>query len=162
MGLPRSEIQLDFEQSYRSYLEAQWVRYSAVSAGIAIVLVPVFSLLDWLVYPDWFVAFLIARMLCAIIIAAAVVVAVKWLRKLLPLASVGCLILVQVMIAWMIGVTEGQYSGYYAGLNLPIIGMGLFLPTVFIQTFLFCVLSLILYTGACLAGGGRGVGYPFR
>ena len=161
MGLPRSEIQLDFEQSYRSYLEAQWVRYSAVSAGIAIVLVPVFSLLDWLVYPDWFVAFLIARMLCAIIIAAAVVVAVKWARKLLPLASVGCLILVQVMIALMIGVTEGQYSGYYAGLNLPIIGMGLFLPTVFIQTFLFCVLSLILYTGACLAGGGGELGIPF-
>lgn len=158
---PSPDLQLDFEQAYQSYLGAQWVRYSVVTAGIAIVLVPIFALLDWLVYPEWFVLFLLARVLCAVIIAAVMVGAVKWARKLLPLASVGALILVQVMIAWMIAVTEGQHSGYYAGLNLPLIGMGLFLPTVFMQTFLFCVLSLMLYTGACLAGGGGELGIPF-
>lgn len=151
----------EFERSYAAYLEAQWVRYSTFSAGIATVLVPVFSFLDWLVYPDWFVGFLCARILCAAVIAIVVVATVKGARGLLPPASVGCLVLIQIMIAWMIAVTEGQDSGYYAGLNLPIIGMGLFLPTALLQTMLFCGLSLALYTGACLVGGAGELGIPY-
>ncbi len=151
----------DFGQAYAANVEAQWVHHSKISAGVSIVLVPVFALLDWLVYPDWFLPFLYIRIICAASIPVMVLVALRWARGLLPLASLGCLILIQVMIVWMIAVTDGEYSGYYAGLNLPIIGIGLFLPTVFLQTFLFCLLSLLLYTGACLYAGGGELGIPY-
>lgn len=160
-GPPSPELQPDFEQAFAANLEAQWLRYSKISAGVSIVLVPLFALLDWLVYPEEFVFFLQLRVLCAASILMVVLTAIRWGRRLLPLASVGCLILIQIMIAWMIAVTDGQYSGYYAGLNLPIIGIGLFLPTVFLQTLLFCVLSLLLYTGACLYAGGGELGIPY-
>jgi len=161
LAAPSPDFQPDFDQAFAANLEAQWVRYSKISAGVSIVLVPVFALLDWLVYPEAFFSFLQVRMLCAASILLVVLVAVKWARGLLPYAVVGCLLLIQIMIAWMIASTEGQHSGYYAGLNLPIIGMGFFLPTVFLQTFLFSVLSLLLYTGACLYAGGGELGIPY-
>ena len=58
------------------------------------------------------------------------------------------------MICYMIMVTEGAGSGYYAGLNLPIITMGFFLPTVLLETALFCSLTLVLYLLACAFSGG--------
>jgi signal transduction histidine kinase len=158
---PNLELQPDFDQAFAANLEGKWIYYSKFSAGVSIVLVPLFALLDWLVYPAEFISFLQLRVLCAASILIVFLVSIKWARRLLPLAAIGSLFLVQILVAWMIGVTDGEHSGYYAGLNLPIIGMGFFLPTVLLQTSIFCVLSLLLYTGACLYAGGGELGIPY-
>ena len=150
-----------FDQAYREYLSAQWVRFALVSAGISIVLVPIFAVLDYLVYPEWFFSFLILRLACAAGIALTVSAAVYWSKQAVPLVSVASLIVIQLLIAYMIAITEGERSGYYAGLNLPLIAIGLFLPAVFRESMLFCVFSLFLYVLACLRSESGSLGTPF-
>ena len=139
--------------AYAVYLDEQWIRFAVASASIAITLVPIFAVLDYFVYPEWFLSFLLLRIVCAAIVGIAVAIAVRFGRAVIKPVTIGGFVLIQVMICYMILVTEGTVSGYYAGLNLPIITMGFFLPTLLIETVLFCALSLILYGGACILSG---------
>nr|WP_281427743.1 ATP-binding protein [Methylogaea oryzae] len=50
----------------------------------------------------------------------------------------------------MIYLTDGVYSSYHSGLNLAIIAVGLLLPTSISEAIIFCVLTVILYSAACL------------
>lgn len=135
--------------AYAEYLDEQWIRFAVASASIAITLVPIFAVLDYFVYPDWFLFFLLLRVGCAAIVGVAVAIAVHFGRAATKPVTIGGFVLIQIMICYMILVTEGAASGYYAGLNLPIITMGFFLPTLLMETVLFCLASLVLYGAAC-------------
>jgi signal transduction histidine kinase len=143
----------ELQAAYAKYLDDQWIRFAIASASIANTLVPIFAILDFLVYPAWFHSFLWLRIGCAAIVGVAVAIAVRFGRAVTKPVTIGGFILIQIMICYMIMVTEGARSGYYAGLNLPIITMGFFLPTVLLETVLFCSFSLALYWTACVLAG---------
>lgn len=143
----------ELQAAYAEYLDDQWIRFAVASASIAITLVPIFAVLDYFVYPDWFVGFLWIRILCAAIVGIAVAIAVRFGRAVTKPVTIGGFVLIQVMICYMILMTEGAESGYYAGLNLPIITMGFFLPTLLLETVVFCGLSLFLYGAVCSSVG---------
>lgn len=147
----------ELQAAYARYLDEQWIRFAVASASIAITLVPIFAVLDFFVYREWFQTFLWIRILCAATVGVAVAIAVRFGRAVTKPVTIGGFVLIQVMICYMILVTEGAESGYYAGLNLPIITMGFFLPTLLLETVLFCGLSLFFYGAACLLGGGVGL-----
>ena len=114
--------------AYAVYLQRQWERLAIAAASIAITLVPVFAILDYLVYPEWFESFLSLRVICALGVGAAVVLTVRFASKATKQVAIASFLVIQAMICYMIMVTDGTASGYYAGLNLPIITMGFFLP----------------------------------
>lgn len=143
----------DLSGAYAQYLDEQWIRFAIASASIAITLVPVFAILDFFVYPEWFQTFLWLRIGCAATVGVAVAIAVRFGRAATKPVTIGGFMLIQVMICFMILVTEGARSGYYAGLNLPIITMGFFLPTVLLETAFFCSFSLVLYWAASVLAG---------
>lgn len=143
------DVDLGWDTAYAQYRDSLWLRFSLVAAGISVVMVPIFSALDWVVYPDEFRLFLALRVACAVAVAGLVSVSVVWAREALPAASIASLTLIQVMIGYMIFLTDGPQSGYYAGLNLPIIGLGLFLPATVLQVGAFCLGSATLYGVAC-------------
>ncbi len=147
--------------AYAGHLRDQWVRFAVLSASIAITLVPLFSILDYFVYPSRFLEFLAIRIGCAGFIALAVAVVVRWMTRLVKPVTIASFFLVQLMICYMIVVTEGAHSGYYAGLNLPIITMGFFLPTVLYETAAFCSASVALYVVASLLAPGSELGVKF-
>lgn len=142
------------QPAYVEHLGEQWVVLAIASASIAITLVPIFAILDYFAYPEWFATFLWLRIGCAMFVGVAVAIAVRFGRAATKPVTIGGFVVIQGMICFMIYVTEGAASGYYAGLNLPIITMGFFLPTMVSETMLFCGLTLVLYAAVCLFADG--------
>jgi signal transduction histidine kinase len=132
----------------------QWRRYSGISALVAAILVPAFSVLDYFSYPAHFWTFLAVRIGCSAAIALLATLATSKGGERVQLLTVSWLVLVQAMILYMILVTEGASSNYYTGLSLAIFAMGIILPTKLWETILFCVGTCAAYASASLLGPG--------
>jgi len=65
------------------------------------------------------------------------------------------------MILYMIYVTDGERSTYYAGLNLTVIAIGLLLPTRVGETVMFCLVTYAGYAIACGYHGEGSIGVEF-
>ena len=139
----------EFAPAYQQYLADQWFRFSLIASAIAASLVPVFAILDYLVYPEWFLLFLGLRVCCAVIIVACSLAVSRRFRHLAKPVTVAMFLLVQAMILFMIAVTDGARSTYYAGLNLTVIAIGLLLPTKAEETVAFCLVTYVGYAWAC-------------
>lgn len=135
----------EFVAAYRDHKNAQWLRFSVYSAWLAITLVPGFAILDYLIYPGHMVDFLTLRISCTTIVGMFAVISVRYLESYAKQLTIAGYCLIQLMIAYMIYVTNGPSSSYYAGLNIALIGMGFFLPTVLLETLLFSLVTLALY-----------------
>ncbi len=139
----------EFLQAYAEHRQAQWLRFSVYSAWLAVTLVPGFAVLDYLVYPDQFYFFFLLRNAVTMVVGVLAMISVKLIPAYVKELTIAGYSLIQVMLAYMIAVTEGSSSSYYAGMNIALIGMGFFLPTVLLETFLFSLGTLILYGLAC-------------
>ena len=139
----------DFAPAYRDYIRDQWLRFSLVSTAIAASLVPVFSVLDYYAYPDRFQLFFWLRLSCSVVIVFLSAAVVTRHRALAKPVTVGLFVLIQLMILFMVAVTEGALSTYYAGLNLTVIAIGLLLPTKVGETIAFCLFTIVGYVLAC-------------
>ena len=125
---------------------------SKIGCIVALLLVPAGVTLDFFIYPDKLYDFMLLRLSCDIVISAFLALHfTKWGQRNIKLLSFCWLISVQIMIATMIYQTEGYESTYYAGLNLPIIAIGILLPSSNKESILFCSFSIAIYCVACLA-----------
>ncbi|WP_338844951.1 ATP-binding protein [Massilia sp. W12] len=116
--------------------------------GIALVLLGMG--LDYGLYPMHQLDFAIARIACSILIFAVIMLLrTEWGKQRIQLLTFVWLMLPQIMIAWMISVTEGANSIYYAGLNLAIFASGIVLPFSLWQNLALSAASLLLYILAC-------------
>ncbi|MBI3228621.1 MAG: HAMP domain-containing histidine kinase [Burkholderiales bacterium] len=119
-------------------------------AYICIVMVLAGAVLDYGLYPQHQLDFALARILCSLVIFGAILLLrTNWGRIYTPALTFFWLMMPQVMIAWMISVTEGANSIYYAGLNLAIYASGIALPFSVLQNLLLSALTLVLYVFAC-------------
>ncbi len=144
----------DIKSAYNKYNHTQWLRFSSITAIVAGSLIPIFSILDYYYYPNYFYLFLALRLTCTIAIGALwALTATIAQAHVKPIAIFGA-ILVQSMICYMVFVTEGPDSNYYAGLNLTIIAMGLILPTMLHETILYVLATLLVYIVVCILHGG--------
>ncbi|MGD8429829.1 MAG: histidine kinase dimerization/phospho-acceptor domain-containing protein, partial [Ectothiorhodospiraceae bacterium] len=128
------------------------VSASKIGCIVALVLVPAGATLDYVVYPDQLRAFLLLRLLCDAFLGA--ILALHFTRigqRQIPILTFAWLMACQGMISYMIYVTEGFQSTYYAGLNLAMLGVGILLPTSVPEAILFCAGTLALYTVSCTA-----------
>jgi len=141
----------DLDLAYRKSLDAYWLRLSRVAVFVGMVLVSAGVTLDILVYPDHWRMFALLRLLCD---GLLVVVALLYLtvigRRLFRGLTFFWMLAIQAMICYMIMATEGPLSPYYAGLNLSVLAVGIFLPATVMETFVFSLLTLVLYLFAIL------------
>lgn len=110
--------------------------------------------LDYFVYPELVGKFLIARLICSVLVGIIwflhnTSIGQKYYRVIgLPIA-----LLPSGFIAWMIYVTQGTVSPYYAGLNLILLAISVVVHwTVWESLFSVCVV-LLMYASACFFRG---------
>ena len=149
-ALPPASVLLDKAESYDSALRAFRFEFSRAGAwtGIALVLLGVG--LDHALYPDWTRPFAVARV-CVSVLILAVIAAMRtrFGRHNIQWLTFAWLILPQIMINWMIAVTEGASSIYYSGLTLAIYSSGIVLAFGLWQNIVFGGISYLMYVAAC-------------
>lgn len=137
---------------YAEELREFHLAFSRGGACTCIALVLLGTGLDYALYPHMQAAFAGARLLVSgLILAVVIVLRTPWGRRRVRWLTFLWLLLPQMMIAWMIAVTEGVASIYYAGLNLAIFASGIALGFGLWQNLAFGALSYLLYVLACLA-----------
>ncbi|MEW6161030.1 MAG: ATP-binding protein [Verrucomicrobiota bacterium] len=145
-----TELERLFEESERQVT----VQNYRVGCILGIIFMPAGATLDYFVYRDETWPFLQLRFLCSVLLG------VIWLALKSPfgLRHYRWLGLVEVslplfFISWMIYVTEGADSPYYAGLNLVLMGAGIVLRWGLWDSIAVFLLAMGMYLTACLLHG---------
>ena len=126
------------------------VLHSKVGCVLVLALMPAGVSLDYFVYPDQTVAFFKIRLLVDAVTAGILALHFTQLgRRYIGLLALSWVLLVNFSISWMIYISEGAVSPYYAGLNLVILGVGVLLPWGLLETTFTCIITLAMYAVAC-------------
>ncbi|WP_028105045.1 sensor histidine kinase [Pseudoduganella violaceinigra] len=144
--------------SYEKELSAYHLVSSRACAVTVLVLVLLGMVLDFAIYPEQMLRFAIARVLTAAAILAALALLYTRLgRRYVHLITFTWLTFPQLMIAWMINVTQGTDSLFYAGIILTIFAVGTLFPVGYLYTLGFGLFTMVAYYLAC-ALRAEGVG----
>ena len=149
-----SPDQSAFLAAYRDSDQQLRLRHARAGCVLALILMPAGSFLDYFVYPHWLWPIFEARWICNAFIA--VVFASLFLpigRTNLRILGSAWVIAPAVAISWMIYISQGAISPYYAGLNLVIIIGCLLMPYTLGEAIVVCAIVLALYVAACLMHG---------
>ena len=122
-----------------------------VGCFLVVTLMPVGILLDLFVYPNQVAAFFKIRLLCSVLAAIVwVILFTDAGRKYNRVLGFVVPMLPVVFIAWMIAITEGFASPYYAGLNLVLLAVTAVLHWTFLESVMAVGLVMLVYVGAGL------------
>jgi two-component system sensor histidine kinase PhcS len=139
----------DFYREYEAGVREYRLAFSRSCGYVGVVLVLLGVMLDYALYPGMLWTFLVARVAVAgMILLIVLAMYTPWGKRQAQWLTFLWLFLPQIMIAWMISVTEGADSLYYFGLSLAIFASGT-LPFSFWQNIVFGALSCLLYVVAC-------------
>lgn len=135
---------------YHAELSEFRVTYSKAGCITSIVLVLAGSALDFALYPERVLEFLASRVVVAVM-SGIILVALftRMGRDYVRALTMLWLALPQVMIGWMIAVTDGADSIYFVGLHLALYAVGIILPVSFFEGIGFGLLTVIIYVVAC-------------
>ncbi|MGO4377947.1 sensor histidine kinase [Pseudoduganella sp. RAF53_2] len=149
--------------SYEQELSEYHLMSSRACAVTVIVLVLLGMVLDYAVYPNEMLRFAIARVVTsAAIVAALVLLYTRYGRAHVHVVTFIWLTFPQLMIAWMIHVTQGESSLFYAGIILTIFAVGTLFPVGYKYTLGFGAVTVLLFYLACaLRPGGIHDGSQF-
>jgi two-component system sensor histidine kinase PhcS len=152
----------EFRDAYQEYDRESTIRKTRLGCFFGIVMVPIFGLLDFYVYPQWALKFLLLRLLCSALMAGFYpVLGTSFGRKYYHFQGLVLLFFPAASIAWMVYATEGTASWYYAGLTLVLMVVAVVLDWTFWQSVVSVVLVLLLYVAACLFSQHRFDGQLF-
>lgn len=139
-------LQAGYEVAFREY-RFIFSRGGAYT-GIALILLGV--ILDYGIYPQDQFRFAAARLICsALIYVIILMMETEWGKGRIQLLTFLWLLLPQIMISWMIAVTDGATSIFYAGLNLAVFASGIALPFGLKMNVTLGVLTYLFYVIAC-------------
>ncbi|MYM92825.1 sensor histidine kinase [Duganella vulcania] len=139
-------VQEDYETALRSFR----LEFSRAGAWTGIALVLLGSGLDHAAYPEWEVPFAAARITVSLFIFGILrLMRTAVGRQNIQWLTFSWLLLPQIMISWMIGLTEGASSIYYSGLTLAIYSSGIVLAFGLWQNIVFGAVSYLMYFLAC-------------
>lgn len=135
---------------YESVVLGYRLDFGRGGAYVAIALILLGVGLDYSMYPKQMVEFAWARLLCCIpMFVATMLMPTQWGQKRIQFLTFTWLLWPQILIAWIISVTDGAHSIYYAGLSIAIFGSGVAMPLSFWQNSLLSILTLAMYSLAC-------------
>jgi len=138
--------------SYETILKEFRFEFSQGGAYTCIALIFLGVGLDFSLYPQMQILFGSARVVACIFIFFIILsMRTKWGKDRMKWLTFVWLLAPQVMISFMIGMTEdGANSIYYAGLNFAMYAAGIVLAFGLWQNIIFGAISIFLYVGACL------------
>ncbi len=145
-------LQTGFKDAFIADERQERVRSGKVACALVVFLMPAGVALDLFVYPERWAYFLQLRLLCSVLAGGlwflhTTASALRYYRFLgTPIA-----ILPAFFIAWMIAVTEGPDSPYYAGLILILLAVNAVVHWTTGESFLAIAMLLLLYLLACLS-----------
>ncbi|MBB5368386.1 two-component system sensor histidine kinase PhcS [Janthinobacterium sp. K2Li3] len=138
-------------EAYAAALRNFRLEFSRGGAYTGIVLILLGMGLDSALYPGKQAAFAGARILvAALILCVVLAMRTRWAQERIQWLTFIWLLLPQLMIAWMIAVTEGAGSIYYVGMTLAIYSSGIVLAFGLWQNMVFGAISCLLYVCACV------------
>jgi two-component system sensor histidine kinase PhcS len=144
-------IPLEFREAYLAHERELTLRKTRLGCALGAAFVPLFAGLDHYMYPEKTREFFVARLICAVLMAAFYpVLDTRFGRKYFRLQGIAILLLPSATISWMIFATEGAASPYYAGLILVMMFLAVLLDWTFWQSVASVVLVWALYLAACL------------
>ncbi len=142
--------------TYARELSGFHLMQSRACAVTVVVLILLGSVLDFAVYPDRMVQFGIYRVVASgAVLAGLALLYTPFGRRHVHAVTFVWLTFPQLMIAWMIHVTQGEASLFYAGIILTIFAVGTLFPVGFMYTLAFGALTMVLYWLACVMRPGQ-------
>ena len=150
-------------QTYSDYEGQITRRHLRVGCLLVMALMPLGVLLDYFVYPGKLGYFLALRLACSVLEGAVwLLLGTTLSRKINQFLGLVVALLPVFFICWMVCVTDGPASPYYAGLNLILLAIAFVLRWSVGLSLLALVLFIAMYLGACflhgaLPPGERGV-----
>lgn len=143
-------IPQEFRAAYREYDRESTIRKTKWGCWLGIVMVPLFGLLDFVVYRPQAFEFLWLRLACsASMFGLFFVLRTDFGKKYYHLQGLVLLFLPSATIAWMIYATEGTGSPYYGGLILVLMVLAVLLDWPIWESVVSVALVLFLYLAAC-------------
>lgn len=141
-----NKLQAGYDSAFRDFR----LEVSRGGAYIALILVLLGVVLDYGIYPQDQFRFAVARILCAgLMFSSTVIMKTDWGKNKIQWLTFAWLLMPQIMITWMIAVTEGANSIYDAGLYIAVFGSAIALPFSLWQNLTLGGLTYLLYIAAC-------------
>lgn len=152
MSIPPHSSPIDLHKAYAEIDREQRIRLSRIGCTLGLVMVPLFWGLDWVVYPDVAMELGLARLLCVLGVGVIwALLGTAFGRRWLRFTGIAWALIPGVAISWMIYLTEGERSPYYAGLNLVMIVVSLLMPWRATEVAALCLVTIAMYGVACIA-----------
>ena len=138
-------------EAYREFDHALRIRQTRIGYILALLLMPAGISLDYFVYPQLFWKVLGIRIVCDIaLLPCFLLLCTPWGKRHAKLLDKPCVMFPTFAICWMIYVSEGAISPYYAGLNLMVLAACQLMPYAFRECALICAAVLVAYTATCV------------
>jgi signal transduction histidine kinase len=139
-----------FAEAYAARQRQERLRTGKVACALVVFLMPAGITLDLFVYPERWIYFLQLRLLCSALAGALWCVHGRpWGERHYRFLGIPIAILPAFFIAWMIAVTEGALSPYYAGLILILLAVNAVVHWSTTESVIAIAVLLLLYFAAC-------------
>lgn len=145
-------------EAYHDYERRIYVRHLEVGSYLVILLMPAGVVLDYFVYPKQ-LGYFFALRLAAAFLGGCVWLALqtKLREKVHRYLSLILALMPAFFICWMIYVSDGAASTYYAGLNLILLSVALVMRWSADLSITASILVILMYLAACSLHGATGL-----
>jgi len=150
----------EFKQAFLDNERQVRINTGKLACALVVVLMPFGVLLDYAVYPDNVGYFFRLRLLCSILVGIIWLLhRTRWARNNYRLLGLPIVMLPAFFIAFMIFVTHGASSPYYAGLNLILLAVSAVGHWTLRDTMISVTSVILMYFGASYANAAN---FDFR
>lgn len=140
----------ELKEAYHEFDIDLRVKQTQIGALLALILVPAGSSLEYFIYPEYLKDFFLIRILCDIVLLPIYLILFKPIaRQFVRMLGALWALTPTVAISFMIYLSDGSQSPYYAGLNLMIIVTCQLLPYTLKESITYCLSVLLIYVLAC-------------
>jgi signal transduction histidine kinase len=144
-------LQPEFQEAFVANERRERIRSGKVACALVVFLMPAGIALDFYVYPDRWADFLPLRLLCSVLAVGL------WILHMTPLGvryyrllGIPIALLPAFFISWMIYLTEGPESPYYAGLILILLAVNAIVHWSTGESLLAIGMLFVSYLIACI------------
>lgn len=127
------------------------LRHTKVGCILTFFCMPGGSILDSLVYHSYLWPFFKIRLIVSVLVLGVfALLYTPYGSRYIKVLGILWILLLNLSFCWMIYLTEGSSSPYYAGISLIILGVSVLLPWTLGETLFVCIASLIMYLVVCI------------
>ena len=127
------------------------VRHAKAGCVLTLICMPFGASMDYFVYPQLFRDLLLSRLLNDLaVLPIFLLLFSEFGRRHIRIVGNLWPLVPAINISWMVMISEGWSSPYYAGLNLVIAVTCILMPFTLREALVICLIILALYTAACL------------